>query len=224
MKVLVVDRQPLIRMALQHLVQGVLQNATVIGLSEADDLARDGVDIEAISMVVLESQLRSLSDLDQFTHLHNLIPSVPIVLHATSGVGWVIQEVYARGGKGVLLKTDDCQLVENAFRIVIGGSTYVHPNTLNLSDREEDPEPIGTGREVRADSQALADERLAVLGLSGREREVAKLLALGQSNKAIALALGIAESTTKVHVSAVLKVLRVSRRAEVMPSLVSNPV
>lgn len=50
--------------------------------------------------------------------------------------------------------------------------------------------------------------------LTSREREVLELLAEGQTNRAIALRLGISEHTAKFHVGAVLAKLGAASRAE----------
>ena len=50
--------------------------------------------------------------------------------------------------------------------------------------------------------------------LTEREREVLALVALGMTNRAIALALGISEHTAKFHVGAVLAKLAAQSRAE----------
>jgi len=60
--------------------------------------------------------------------------------------------------------------------------------------------------------------RLAV-GLTARQREVAQVLALGWSNKAIARALGIAPTTVKDHVRAVLAAFGLNSRAEFVAAL-----
>ncbi len=50
--------------------------------------------------------------------------------------------------------------------------------------------------------------------LTEREREVLSLVALGMTNRAIALSLGISEHTAKFHVGAVLAKLQAQSRAE----------
>lgn len=50
------------------------------------------------------------------------------------------------------------------------------------------------------------------LGLSPRQADVFALLLKGLPNKLIARTLAISESTTKIHVSAVLRTLRVTNR------------
>lgn len=50
--------------------------------------------------------------------------------------------------------------------------------------------------------------------LSARQREVLALLSMGRSNKEIGRALDLAESTVKVHVSAIFQALNVGNRTE----------
>ncbi len=52
-------------------------------------------------------------------------------------------------------------------------------------------------------------------GLTGREREVASLIALGRSNRAIAEALVVSERTAETHVGNILKKLGFSSRAQI---------
>ncbi|MGQ4618815.1 LuxR C-terminal-related transcriptional regulator [Nocardia sp. R7R-8] len=56
------------------------------------------------------------------------------------------------------------------------------------------------------------EDRLAAL--NRREREVLALISAGKRNKAIALDLGVTESTVKFHVAGILKKLRVTSRGE----------
>jgi len=58
---------------------------------------------------------------------------------------------------------------------------------------------------------APEDDRIA---LTDREREVLSLVAVGMTNRAIALQLGISEHTAKFHVGAVLSKLGAQSRAE----------
>ena len=51
--------------------------------------------------------------------------------------------------------------------------------------------------------------------LTARQREVARLLAQGVSNRGLAVVLGISEGTAKLHVAAVLNRLGVSSRDQV---------
>jgi DNA-binding NarL/FixJ family response regulator len=55
-----------------------------------------------------------------------------------------------------------------------------------------------------------------VLGLTGREVDVLRLLAQGMNNKEIARVLDMAEESVKQHVHGVFRALAVSSRAEAL--------
>jgi two-component system nitrate/nitrite response regulator NarL len=59
-------------------------------------------------------------------------------------------------------------------------------------------------------------------GLSGREEQILKALAQGQSNKVIARACTITEATVKVHVKAILRKIRVANRTQAAIWAVQN--
>jgi DNA-binding NarL/FixJ family response regulator len=50
--------------------------------------------------------------------------------------------------------------------------------------------------------------------LSPREQEILRLVATGSSNKEVARALGVAESTVKIHVQHILRKLGLSSRVQ----------
>jgi len=54
----------------------------------------------------------------------------------------------------------------------------------------------------------------ADLGLTERQLDVLALIAQGKSNKLICRELGLAEATVKIHVTAILRTLKVSSRAQ----------
>jgi two-component system, NarL family, nitrate/nitrite response regulator NarL len=58
--------------------------------------------------------------------------------------------------------------------------------------------------------------------LSPREREILKLIARGDSNKLIARALDIAETTVKIHVQHILRKLGLSSRVQAAVYAVNN--
>ena len=60
-----------------------------------------------------------------------------------------------------------------------------------------------------------ADDAWSVRGLTVRERQVARLVADGSTNRQIGRALGIAEKTTEAHVHNIIRKLGAHNRAEV---------
>lgn len=60
-------------------------------------------------------------------------------------------------------------------------------------------------------------------GLTGREREVARLVADGASNRQVARRLGLSENTVRAHVSRVLAAFAIATRAELPRSMAQVP-
>jgi DNA-binding CsgD family transcriptional regulator len=85
---------------------------------------------------------------------------------------------------------------------------------LELEGARTTFEELGARPDVsRVDSLRTSSSRLDVHGLSPRELQVLRLLASGESNKAIAAALVLSERTVHRHVSNIYAKLRVSSRA-----------
>jgi DNA-binding NarL/FixJ family response regulator len=85
----------------------------------------------------------------------------------------------------------------SALRLVLAGGVYLPPDLL---------EPMTPG------STATGTNAGEVM--TERQREVLRLLVGGKSNKQIGTALDISESTVRVHVTALFRILGVSNRTE----------
>jgi two-component system nitrate/nitrite response regulator NarL len=68
---------------------------------------------------------------------------------------------------------------------------------------------------VEASPVPAAVDQSGLASLSAREMEILKLIARGDSNKLIARALDIAETTVKVHVQHIFRKLQLSSRVQV---------
>ncbi|HWT25134.1 MAG TPA: response regulator transcription factor [Solirubrobacteraceae bacterium] len=105
------------------------------------------------------------------------------------------------GAAGYLLKDVGPPDLVRAIRTVHGGEALLHP-AVAARVLEELAEPAAPPQEPAAPR------------LTPREREVLALLGRGFSNKRIALELGIAEKTAKIHVSRILHKLGVADRTQ----------
>ena len=80
------------------------------------------------------------------------------------------------------------------------------------------------GRELRRIGRRLPPDGTGWDGLSPRERDVARLIARGRSNAEIAREMYVSESTARVHVSRILRILGVTKRAAVAAALTGPTV
>ncbi len=104
------------------------------------------------------------------------------------------------GAAGYLLKNAEPSELARAVRAAYEGETILDPTVAS--------------RLVRAISEGPATGPELAGQLTNREREVLELIARGQSNKRIALELGIAEKTVKTHVGHLLDKLGVTDRTQ----------
>ncbi|GJF32266.1 DNA-binding response regulator [Kitasatospora sp. NE20-6] len=108
------------------------------------------------------------------------------------------------GAAGFLLKDADADSLIEGIRTVARGDGALAPSvTRRLIS--------SVARPGRTDT---AEARAAVSALTGREREVLVCLGEGLSNSLIADRLGMAEATTKTHVSRILAKLSLSSRVQ----------
>ncbi len=111
-----------------------------------------------------------------------------------------VREAFGAGASGYLLKDADGSDISAAVRALAGGQSYLDPG-LGARMIEAD---------VRQGDQTDGDR------LTGRQREVLRLLALGHTNQEAAEALGLSVRTVETHRAHVMQKLRISSRAELV--------
>ena len=99
--------------------------------------------------------------------------------------------VLRAGASGYVRKDTDPEVLLAAVRAVAAGKTYIDPAIARQLTRTPDPD-----------------------ALTAREAEVLRHVASGESNRAIAAALGVSEETVKTHVANLLSKLQVENRAQ----------
>ena len=201
MKILVVDDHPLILEALAQLLPQLgngIEARCAADPATAVDILDDEPDVE---MVLLDLALPGTRGLDFLADLRLDYPGVDVVVLSATHDPATVAAALAAGARGFIPKTADSRLLLDALRRVLAGDTY----------REEaavEP-PDGDGVRITPDR----------LGLTARQADVLKLMVQGKPNKLICRDLKLSEGTVKVHVSAVLRALRVHSRTQAVVEL-----
>jgi DNA-binding NarL/FixJ family response regulator len=132
-------------------------------------------------------------------------PTISIVVLSTYHDRNRITRALDLGAIGFIPKSAQREVMLSAFNLIFSGGVYVPPEILGPGSRHH-----SSAAPLPPDPKVSAAE----LGLSERQMEVLALMMQGKSNKAICRVLGLAEATVKIHVSAILKALKVANRTE----------
>ena len=193
-RVLIVDDHAVVRQGL-NIFLGMDEDIVVVG-EAADGAVGAQMARELRPDVVLMDLLMPIMDGVTATGIirRELPDTEVIALTSVLKHDMVVQAVQA-GAIGYLLKNTEAPKLRTAIKAAAGGQVQLSPEAAALLMRE-----------VRLPH---SPERL-----TGRETDVLRLLAAGQSNKDIARSLFIEETTVKTHVKNVMEKLGVNSRTQ----------
>jgi DNA-binding NarL/FixJ family response regulator len=200
MKILVIDDHPLVVEALAQLLPQIDPRVvvrTALDPCEAVAVLDNEPDV---GLILLDLALPGARGLDFLGDLKLDYPGVPVVVVSATHDRGTVMAALAAGAHGFIAKTADSSILLDAIRRVLDGGVCM-PGVAPM------PESDGVHIESRA------------LGLTARQTDVLKLLVQGKPNKLICRDLRLSEGTVKVHVSAILKALRVRSRTEAIAAL-----
>lgn len=194
MQILVADDHALIREALRHLLQELDSNTTVIEAVDGQSARHFIAAHPQLDLALLDLKLPGVNGLELLADLRRGYPELPIVVLSGTEDAATMRAVLDRGAMGFIPKSSSNRVMLGALQLVLAGGRYLPPQLFSA---------------VAAASESLAD-----LKLTDRQRDVLRLIVQGQSNKQICRELGLAEPTVKIHVTAILRALQVTSRAQ----------
>ena len=152
-------------------------------------------------IVISDISMPGLNGIESCRILRQDHPTLKIiVLSMHSGQEYVLQALQA-GANGYVVKQADASEVITAIRAVIVGGAYLSPSiSKHLID----------------DYLTLSPEELAGPKLTTREREVAQLMAEGESTRTISEALTISIKTVETHRMNIMKKLNAKSPADII--------
>jgi len=200
-RVVLIDDHSLCRSGLSELLEaraGIKVAGTTGNADEAVRLLRD----ERPDLAIMDLRMVPVDGHRLLTRIRAEGIDTPIVVLTMSDSQEDLGKAFRAGVRGYLLKDMDPDDVVDAIRRTARGEVVVAPvMAVKLVDLLLPGQP-GTTRNDYMKS------------LTEREREILQHLAVGKSNKAIALALGISHDTVKLHVRHILSKLGLRSRVE----------
>lgn len=189
MRFLVVDDHPLIQQALATVLAGLDPAAQVVAVGDCEAGFRSVALGPEPDLLLLDLNLPGMSGLEALRSWRGRWPGLPVVVLSATQDGATVRAVLAAGAAGFIPKSMPAALMADALRLVLGGGRYLPPELLAPSAAEPPR-------------------------LTERQLEVVRLVARGAPNKIIGRELGLAERTVKAHVTALMRLLRVSSRTQ----------
>lgn len=199
-RILLVDDHTLFRSGMKALLQR--QNDFAVIGEAADGL--EGVkqaELLRPDAVLLDLDMPVMNGRDALAQILSSQPDLAVLMLTVSEDGDDLAECMKLGARGYLLKNIDADFLLASIRSAVDGDSVLSPEmTAKLVARLRAPARPAPAREEDS--------------LTPRERETLTWLARGASNKEIARAMDLAESTIKVHVQNILRKLDLHSRVQ----------
>jgi two-component system nitrate/nitrite response regulator NarL len=193
-QVLVADDHPIV-------LDGVtlaLQNTAwlrVAGYARTGREAIAAVDNLHPDVILLDLRLPDMLAPEAVVALREQDPTLKIILFTAHPDHAALAASLAAGVHGVVVKDTEREALIDTIRRVVGGERVVH---------------------VDMDGGALLSQRLREQGLTRREYDILRHVAMGETNPEIATALGLTRNTVKTYLQRALEKLGARNRVEAL--------
>jgi DNA-binding NarL/FixJ family response regulator len=154
-------------------------------------------------VVLMDIRMPDLDGIAATRELSRAAPDVRVVILTTFEEDDYVFGALRAGASGFLLKRTRPEELIAAVHMVAAGDSLLSPSVTRLV----------IDRMAQQPTPALADQS-KLDGLTPREREVLELIARGLSNREIAAALVVEESTIRTHVKRILMKLDLRDRVQ----------
>ncbi|BEP93941.1 response regulator transcription factor [Acidovorax sp. A79] len=192
---LVADDHPLFRAAVLHVLHERLPQFRTLEAASAATLGTALQEHPEVELVLLDLSMPGARGFSSLLHVRGEYPELPVVIISSNDHPRVIRRAQQFGAAGFIPKSAPAEAMGEAIEAVLDGGSWFPPMAAERSE---------------ADAELAA--RLAQL--TPQQFRVLLCLADGLLNKQIAAALGLAENTVKVHVTAILKKLACYSRTQ----------
>jgi DNA-binding NarL/FixJ family response regulator len=208
-RILIADCHGLYRRGLRAAIENAIPESEVLEADCCQNMWQHCEPDGSLALVLVDLGSSSTTTLDILRAARSRYPNTRFAaLAALDDRASIISSLEA-GLCGFISKSQPDDEIIAAISDILSGRVYVPPSITRI---DEPKAPNGSAHRRASLQPPQAEVRLEYL--TRRQRQILPLLASGMSNKEIARALKIAEGTTKIHASSVLRVLGVRNRTE----------
>jgi DNA-binding NarL/FixJ family response regulator len=201
-RVLIADDDELMRAGLGAVLSSD-ETIEVVGQAADGHAAAHRARVLRPDVVLMDVRMPGVDGIAATREVLASVPELKVLILTTFEQDDYIFDALSAGASGFLLKRSRPEELITAIRAIAAGDSLLSPSvTRRVIDRMA-KQPVPT---------ATSEERLREL--TPREREVLGIIAQGLSNREIATALVIEESTVKTHVKRILMKLGLRDRVQ----------
>jgi len=202
-KVLLTDRGEIFRKGLAKLLEAEKNIEVLSTCSSGLEVIQKAIKLKP-DIILLDSKISECDCIEVTRRINELLPETKIIVHRLSLEDYDLLGTLGAKVQAYLYSDIDVkEIIRIVTRVKAGGVIISAPLAAKLL------EEFVFLKESREAEQQRYDA-----GLSKREEEVLALVAKGTTNKEIASALFITESTVKAHLSSILEKLHVRNRQQ----------
>lgn len=198
-RILIADDHPMVRGALASAMEAAFGRVQIHESATFDELMAQLDRFGEADLALLDLLIPGVSGFSGLLKLRTKFPETPVVIISALEEKHLIEEAIGLGAVGFIPKSTPRHEIVAALHNVAAGEIY----------RPPDPRGDAAGAD---DADREIAQKLATL--TAQQVRVLELLGTGKLNKEIAYELDIAETTVKVHVSAILQKLNVYSRTQ----------
>lgn len=203
---LIADDHPLFREAMSHVILAELPGCRLTEAADLDATLAAIASHSDLDLVLLDLHMPGVTGLDGLARVREAAPDIAVLMISAAEDKQLVLRAIEVGAAGYITKSSPRERIGQALQQVLAGNVYLPPDIIRGA-----PGNRAVTRGVEG-HPTLSDA--LVRSLTERQRRVLERMALGESNKQIAWALNITETTVKTHVSAILGKLGVNNRVQ----------
>jgi DNA-binding NarL/FixJ family response regulator len=162
-------------------------------------------------VAILDFSMPELNGLDATREIRKAVPKTEVLMLTMHEDGQLMQEVWAAGARGCVLKSDANELLIQAVERLAQHEKFFTPKASGIV-MERLMKPEG---EPAAPTPAINE-------LTPREREVLQLIVAGKSTKEVASVLGVSVKTAETHRANLMRTLGIHSVTELVLYAVRN--
>jgi len=197
-RILIADDHVAVREGIRHMLL-TATDVAVCGVAATQEELLASIDDESFSLLLLDLSLGGNNISELLARIHELAPSLRIVVYTMYPEDEFAARLFAEGISGYVTKDSSPEVLIDAIRRVVRGGKYVSPQLAEVLARE-------AGRRNRPIHEQLSE----------REMEVLIMTADGKSLKEMGQALGVSLKTVSTYRSRTLQKLGVTSNADLI--------